>query len=481
VGKGWGDLGGKEYCTCRDGGADNGDGESSLDLPNEMFSGDGTNKETQINEIRPEMSFEVLSNPEFLSEGDAVNNLLKPERVVIGSTMTDNGHAAVMALANVYRSWVDPAKIQTMSSSSAELAKLAANAMLAQRISSINAISSICERSGADVADIQLALGSDSRIGSACLRAGIGFGGSCLKKDIIGLVHLAETLNLPNIGEYWLQVLRMNHAQSRRFAERVVSRLEGSLVDKKLAILGWAFKKGTSDMRETRSAHVLKELLKRSVKDVAVFDPGCDPADVQDEVQSTKRFVAWKSERPHSNVVVHENPYTACQGADAVLILTDWDQFRCLPQPKRPLVPSREAGAEDALGSPSYFSCTGGAPSEIGLSLSKLSIRDDKSLGKTNRSVRNTFSRLKPEPPCPSDCKDCRKMSTAWSKLEGIVDWKRISAAMKFPKWVFDGRNVLNIDEMEKLGFKVEAVGKASIWKPFEGDACSTLIDQPKQ
>lgn len=428
------------------------------------------------------MSFEVLSNPEFLSEGDAVNNLLKPERVVIGSTMTDNGHAAAMALANVYRSWVGPAKIQTMSSSSAELTKLAANAMLAQRISSINAISSICERSGADIADIQIALGSDSRIGSACLRAGIGFGGSCLKKDIIGLVHLAKTLNLPSVGEYWLQVLRMNHAQSRRFAERVVSRLEGSLADKKLAIFGWAFKKGTSDMRETRSVHVLKELLKKSVKDVAIFDPGCDPADVQNEAQSTKRFVAWKSERPHSNVAVHEDPYTACQGADAVLILTDWDQFRCLPKPKRPpLVPSREAGAEDTLGSPSYFSRTDGTPCEVGLSLSKLSIRDDKSLGKTSRSVGNTFSRLKPDLPCPSDCKDCWKTTTAWSISEGVVDWKRISAAMKSPKWVFDGRNVLNIVEMEKLGFKVEAVGKASIWKPFEGDVCSNLIDQPKQ
>lgn len=417
----------------------------------------------QISAIRPGMSFEVLSNPEFLSEGEAVKNLLNPHRVLIGSSMISTGHAAASTLTSIYSSWVDPTKIHLMNSLSAELTKLAANAMLAQRLSSVNAVSTICEQTGADMADVQLALGSDPRIGSEYLQAGIGFGGSCFKKDILSLVHLAKTLNLPEIGDYWLQTLRMNHFQSKHFVQRVVSRMDGSLFEKKVAIFGWTFKKGTSDSRESRSVHVIKELLNKSVEEVAIFDPGCDPADIQEEVSSIMELDDEKSKHRDSDIVVHDNPYVACEGADAILILTDWDQFRCLPVSGRSsLVPPRDGGTGDAFDSASYFPNTDSAPSEVGLSLSKLRIRDNDETGDNGNFLENRWGSTKPEPPCPSDCKGCSKKPSFWGVSNDQVDWKRISATVNSPRWVFDGRNFVDIAEMEKLGFKVEAIGKAS-------------------
>ncbi len=422
--------------------------------------------ETQISEIRPEMSFEVLSNPEFLSEGEAVKNLLNPDRVLIGSSMTSTGHTAALALINVYSSWVASAKIQMMSSLSAELAKLAANAMLAQRISSINAISAICEQTGADISDVQVAIGSDSRIGSDYLRAGMGFGGSCFKKDILNLVDLAESLDLPGIGEYWSQVLRINHVQSRRFVQRVVSKLDGSLSDKKIAILGWAFKKGTSDSRETRSAHILKELLKKSVSEITVFDPRCNSTDIEKEVHSIQKLIDRKSARPGTSIVVHESPYTACQGADGILILTDWDLFKCLPKPTGPsIVPPEAARDAEIFGSDSYFSWTDRRQSDVGLSLSKLSILDSDRTNDRSNCTRDSIRRLKPDLPCPSNCQSCRRKASL-EDTDNQIDWERISAAVKSPRWVFDGRNVVDIGEMEKLGFRVEAIGKVSAWGP---------------
>ena len=410
--------------------------------------------------IRPTLSFEVLSNPEFLAEGEAVRNLLEPDRVLIGLSMTSTGHAAALALADIYTTWIDEERIQKISNTSAELAKLTANAMLAQRISSINTISAICERTGANIAEVQTALGSDSRIGSHFLQAGIGFGGSCFQKDVLNLVHLTTSLDLRDVGDYWLQVLRINRFQSRNFVQRVVSRLGGSLADKKVAIFGWTFKKGTSDARETRSFHVIKELLKEAVKEITIFDPGCDLADIRVAIRSPGSFGSGKPDCPTSNVVVHDNPYSACQEADAVLILTDWEQFRCLPEPEKPSVANREDhGAGDASSSASYISLGHTASSGVRSIISKLSKRD------SSNAFTNSLGRLKPELPCPADCKDCNNKACLPMNADAQIDWKRVSAKVKSPGWVFDGRNMVDAGEMQKLGFRIEAIGKASVWE----------------
>lgn len=415
----------------------------------------------QINRIGPEVSFEVLSNPEFLSEGDAINDLLNPDRVIIGSAMTSTGRAAASVLASMYSSWVDPGKIQMTSSSSAELSKLAVNAMLAQRISSINAISSICEETGADIAEVQLALGSDSRLGSGYLQAGIGFGGPCLKKDILSLAHLAESRGLLAVSEYWMQVFRTNEFQHHRFVQRLLSRLGRSLSHRKIAIFGWSFKSGTSDSRESRSAAVLKALLKTVVPEITIFDPGCDASSVQEDVSSITKVVARTS---GGSIVAHDSPYTACRDADAILILTDWDQFRSLTRRQRPCrILPRGSMHDEAFSSLSCFSRTNAAASEVGMSLSKPTIREDDEASNKDEMIKDAVGRLKPGPTCPSDCKDCGRNSKLCGMRNDHVDWKRIAEEMKSPRWVFDGRNMVDVGEMKKLGFSVEAIGKTSI------------------
>lgn len=207
------------------------------------------------------MAFEILSNPEFLAEGTAVKDLLNPDRILIGSAQTKSGLAAATALKNVYSAWIAQSKIMTVNLWSSELAKLVANAMLAQRISSINTISAICEQTGADVDEIASAIGRDARLGPKFLKAGLGFGGSCFKKDILSLVYLAETLNLDEVAEYWRHVITINEYQRCRYVKRVVRNLHGTLIGKKISILGYAFKKDTSDTRESPAVEVVKALL----------------------------------------------------------------------------------------------------------------------------------------------------------------------------------------------------------------------------
>jgi UDPglucose 6-dehydrogenase len=392
------------------------------------------------------LSFEVLSNPEFLAEGEAVKNLLSPDRVLIGSSMTSNGHAAVSTLTSIYSSWVDPAKIQTMSNSSAELAKLAANAMLAQRISSINSISRICEKTGADITDVQIALGSDSRIGSDHLRASVGFGGSCFEKDIFNLMGLSQSLSLPDISEYWSRVLQTNKSQSLHFARRAISCLKTSPSKRRrIAIFGWAFKKGTSDVRETPSAQVLLALLKESGYDITIFDPGCDPVNIQEEADSVIGQVNRERESPLRAVLIDNDPYTACKGAQAILVLTDWDQFRC-----------RSELRNDSL---VLFN-------DNGESSSKPSNNPNK-IRNSGTDSANPSTRLKANLPCPPECRECSK-DLPESRVESDqVGWRRISAAMERPRWIFDGRNVVDAAEMEKLGFRVVSIGKGSRWDYF--------------
>lgn len=221
---------------------------------------------------RPGCRFDILSNPEFLAEGTAIADLSAPDRVLIGSLSSPEGKAAQAALVQVYSNWVPRDRVVTTGLWSSELSKLAANALLAQRISSINALSAICEATGADVNEVAYAVGKDQRIGSKFLKASVGYGGSCFQKDILNLVYLSESLHLPEVGEYWRQVHSMNEYQKRRFSQRVITSLFNTITGKKLAVLGFAFKKDTGDTRESPAATVCKHFLEESAK-VSIYDP----------------------------------------------------------------------------------------------------------------------------------------------------------------------------------------------------------------
>ncbi|GKT85922.1 UDP-glucose 6-dehydrogenase [Colletotrichum tofieldiae] len=266
---------------------------------------------------RPGVHFEILSNPEFLAAGTAVNDLLHDKL----------GKRAAEALAGVYAAWVPRSRILTTNVWSSELAKLVANSMLAQRISSINSISAICERTGADVDEVAASVGRDPRIGDRFLKAGIGFGGSCFKKDILSLVYLAESLDLDEVGEYWRQVIKMNEYQRDRFTKRVIKCLNNTLAGKKITILGYAFKKNTSDTRESPALEIIRTLLEEGPREVAVFDPCCNPLVIREEI----RHLCGKQnplEEDGGPLKVYGNAYDACRDSNAVLITTDFDEFR---------------------------------------------------------------------------------------------------------------------------------------------------------
>jgi len=205
------------------------------------------------------VSFQVLSNPEFLSEGTAIRDLLEPDRILIGGeTDTECGNWAIRMLSEIYENWINKSSIMTMNTWSSELSKLAANAMLAQKISSINSISAICEASGADIQEVARAIGSDTRIGSKFLQASVGFGGSCFQKDINSLIYLCETLNLKEVADYWHQVLAINNYQKKRFANKITKSLFGTLNNKIITIFGFAFKKNTGDTRYVNKLKIYK-------------------------------------------------------------------------------------------------------------------------------------------------------------------------------------------------------------------------------
>ncbi|CAG5115005.1 unnamed protein product, partial [Candidula unifasciata] len=214
----------------------------------------------------------VLSNPEFLAEGTAVSDLLKPDRVLIGGSPSAEGQEAVRALSWIYEHWVPASSIISMNTWSSELSKLAANAFLAQRISSINAMSAICEATGADVDEVAHAVGTDSRIGPKFLKASVGFGGSCFQKDVLNLVYLCECLNLPEVAAYWQQVIDINDYQRQRFTKRIVLGLFNTVTNKRVAILGFAFKKDTGDTRESAAIYISKYLMEEGAN-VRIYDP----------------------------------------------------------------------------------------------------------------------------------------------------------------------------------------------------------------
>ena len=216
--------------------------------------------------------FEVLSNPEFLAEGTAIQDLFKSDRVLVGGDDTKTGKAAVAALVSIYSNWIPKEKILTTNVWSSELSKLASNAMLAQRISSINSLSALCEKTGADIEEVSCAIGMDSRIGPKFLKVSVGFGGSCFQKDILNLVYLCKYYGLDEVAEYWHQVVKINDYQKNRFAKKIINGLNGAINQKKITLLGWAFKKDTNDSRESAAIYVADVLLEEGVE-LHVFDP----------------------------------------------------------------------------------------------------------------------------------------------------------------------------------------------------------------
>ncbi|ANH80627.1 UDP-glucose 6-dehydrogenase [Niabella ginsenosidivorans] len=271
------------------------------------------------------VQFQILSNPEFLAEGTAVADLHQPDRILIGGdNTTTEGRAALEALVEIYAHWVPRERILTTNVWSSELSKLTANAFLAQRVSSINALSELCEQTGANINEISRAIGTDSRIGPKFLKASVGFGGSCFQKDILNLVYIARSYGLHEVAHYWEQVIIMNDHQKSRFAKKIVRTLYNTVSGKKIAFLGWAFKKDTNDTRESAAIYVADELLAEQAV-ITVYDPRVPAGQVYADLDYLKSRAADEN---RDLVKVAADPYEAMKEAHAVAILTEWDEFR---------------------------------------------------------------------------------------------------------------------------------------------------------
>ncbi|NP_001279681.1 UDP-glucose 6-dehydrogenase [Callorhinchus milii] len=277
---------------------------------------------------KPNLELQVLSNPEFLSEGTAVKDLKNPDRVLIGGDETPEGQKAIQALCSVYKHWVPKDRIITTNTWSSELSKLAANAFLAQRISSINSISALCEATGADVEEVARAIGMDQRIGSKSLKASVGFGGSCFQKDVLNLVYLCEALNLTEVAQYWQQVIDINNYQRRRFATRIIDCLFNTVTGKKIALLGFAFKKDTGDTRESTSIYISKYLLDEGAK-LHIYDPKVPKEQIIQDL-SQPNISHDLPDQVSCLVTVCTDAYEACKGSHAIIICTEWDEFQVL-------------------------------------------------------------------------------------------------------------------------------------------------------
>ena len=315
--------------------------------------------------------FEVLSNPEFLAEGTAIEDLFNADRVLIGGKQTPKGKEAIQALVDVYAHWLTPKQILTTNVWSSELSKLTANAFLAQRISSINALSALCEVTEADVDEVANAIGTDSRIGPKFLKASVGFGGSCFQKDILNLVYLCRFFNLPEVAHYWEQVIILNDYQKYRFAKKIISSLFNTVSDKKITFLGWAFKKDTNDTRESAAIYVAEHLIEDGAQ-IHVYDPKVSEAKIKADMSYlwelnglTEQKIALKLKQ----IFVYKTPIDALNQAHAVAVMTEWDEFK-------------------------------------------------------------------------------------------TYDWEAIYTKMYKPAFVFDGRNILNVEKLTAIGFQVKGIGK---------------------
>ena len=271
------------------------------------------------------VDFQILSNPEFLAEGTAMRDLAVPDRVLIGGdSTTPKGQEAIQALVDVYGSWVPKENILTTNVWSSELSKLTANAFLAQRVSSINSLSELCEATGANVQEVAKAIGMDSRIGSKFLQVSVGFGGSCFQKDILNLVYIAKSLGLNEVADYWHQVILMNNHQRERFAKNIIKTLYSTVNGKTIAFLGWAFKKDTNDTRESAAIYVADSLMDEQAT-IKVYDPKVTATQMQSDIN----YLNTRSEKQNTKYLKTENdPYAAMEGAHAIAVLTEWDEFK---------------------------------------------------------------------------------------------------------------------------------------------------------
>lgn len=270
------------------------------------------------------VDFEILSNPEFLAEGTAIDDLLNADRVLIGGAETEKGQTAKDALSSIYAHWLPEEKILQTNVWSSELSKLVANAFLAQRVSSINSISALCEKTDANVAEVSRAIGYDSRIGPKFLNASVGFGGSCFQKDILNLVYIARSYGLQEVADYWEQVIIMNDYQKRRFAENIITTLYNTVSGKKIVFYGWAFKKDTNDTRESAAIYVADALLDERAE-IIVYDPKVPESQVYADLDYLD------SRTPEENrrlLKVVSDPIKASENAHAIAVLTEWDEFK---------------------------------------------------------------------------------------------------------------------------------------------------------
>jgi len=261
------------------------------------------------------LKFQILSNPEFLAEGTAIRDLENPDRVLIGGMETPEGQAAIETLVSIYARWVPRERIITTNLWSSELTKLVSNALLAQRVSSVNSISALCEKTEANIDEVTGAAGKDSRLGPKFLKASIGFGGSCFKKDILNLVYLCEYYGLPEVAEYWEQVIRMNEFQSRRFVANMLAAMFNTVADKKIAIFGFAFKADTGDTRESPARAVCHQLLEEHAK-LSIHDP------------KALGNAKLNLEGVAGDIDYQTDPYEAAKGAHAIAVMTEWKSFR---------------------------------------------------------------------------------------------------------------------------------------------------------
>ncbi len=269
--------------------------------------------------------FQVLSNPEFLAEGTAIDDLENPDRVLIGGDEdTPEGVAAVDTLASIYARWVPCEKIIKTNLWSSELSKLTANAFLAQRISSINSISALCEATGADVDQVARAIGTDSRIGSRFLKSSVGYGGSCFQKDLLNLIYICEHFNLREVANYWRGVVEMNNYQKRRFSDNVVASLFRNINGKRIAVFGFAFKENTNDTRESPAIDVCKNFLNENAN-LAIYDPKVSPTQICADLGV---------EPNDPRVEFCDSPYRAAEDSHAIVLLTHWDEFKTLDYKK---------------------------------------------------------------------------------------------------------------------------------------------------
>ena len=271
--------------------------------------------------------FEILSNPEFLAEGTAINDLLDTDRVLIGGDSTTSGQKAVQTLVDVYAHWIAPEKILTTNVWSSELSKLASNAMLAQRISSINSLSALCEKTGADIEELSKAIGMDHRIGPHFLKASVGFGGSCFQKDILNLVYLCRHYGLEEVAEYWHQVVKINDYQKNRFAQKIIDHFGGDLTGKKIAILGWAFKANTNDSRESPAIDVAAKLLRAGAV-LQIYDPMVSKESIFRDIDFY--WEASKINELKSRITVLDSMSKLDFSFDAAALLTEWQEFKNL-------------------------------------------------------------------------------------------------------------------------------------------------------